>query len=83
MRYVWYKVKLYYKQFLKTRTQKVWVFSFIYSPIVKWLSRLTVNQLFQVRVLVGEQIFLRSYNGLERRFVKARVTGSNPVGGAD
>lgn len=58
-------------------------FLFIYSPMVKWLSRLTVNQLFQVRVLVGEQIFLRSYNGLEQRFVKAMVTGSSPVGGAD
>ena len=26
----------------------------IYSPVVKWVSRLAVNQLFYVRVVVGE-----------------------------
>ena len=45
---------------------------------MKWLSRLTVNQLFQVRVLVEPP-----FGALEKRLThcpfKATFTGSNPV----
>ncbi len=45
---------------------------FVFAPMVKWISQRSSEPLFQVRVLIGAQIFV-SYPSFDERLIRKRL----------